>query len=113
MFYFFIALAFIENVADMSHSRAQMISMMEMPKKIPMVPPNWETRQSSWQTKYSSLAGQRSVLSFHNLVCPVIIVIIMFVPGLLNHVPVDQLDSHSPIRISVLKRKNAGKANQY
>ena len=113
MFYFFIALAFNENVADMSHSRAQMISMMEMPKKIPMVPPNWETRQSSWQTKYSSLAGQ--VLSFHNLVCLIVylIVIVIFVPGLLNHVPVDQLDSHSPIRISVLKRKNAGKANQY
>ena len=58
MFYFCIALAFIENVADMIHSSAQMISMMEMPKKIPMVPPNCETRQSSWQTKYSSLAGQ-------------------------------------------------------
>ena len=37
----------------------------------------------------------------------------MIVPGLLNHIPVDQLDCDSPIRISILKRKNTSKANQY
>ena len=55
--YCFIALACIAKVAEMPHSRAKMSSMMEMPKKMPMVPPNWETRQSSWHTKYSSLAS--------------------------------------------------------
>ena len=35
------------------------------------------------------------------------------VPGLLNHIPVDQLDRDSPVRISILKRKNTGNANQY
>ena len=29
-------------------------------------------------------------------------------PGLLNHRPVDQLDCHSPIWISILKIKNTG-----
>ena len=33
---------------------------------------------------------------------------IKIVPGLLNHRPVDQLDCHSPIWISILKWKNTG-----
>ena len=74
-FYCFIALACSEKVAEMSHSMAEMISMMEMPKKMPMVPPNWETRQSSWQTKYSSLGWQRQHYYPH-LACRVIIVLI-------------------------------------
>ena len=38
---------------------------------------------------------------------------IIIVPGLLNHIPVDQLDGHSPIRVSILKRKNTGDEDDY
>ena len=61
-YYFFLAL--IASVADNIHSKAKMNSMREMPKNIPIVPPNWDTRQSSWHTRYSSL-GQHD----HNQVC--------------------------------------------
>ena len=42
-----------------------------------------------------------------------LMVLTMIVPGLLNHIPVDQLDCDSPIRISILKGKNTSNANQY
>ena len=72
LFYRFIALVCSEKVAEISHSMAEMISTMEMPKKMPMVPPNWETRQSSWQTKYSSLGWQRQHYCL-DLACRVVI----------------------------------------
>ena len=60
-------------------------------------------------------AGLLAIMRSHNFCHPItrwvrwaFMVLTMIVPGLLNHIPVPQLDGHSPILISILKRKNTG-----